>query len=321
MKKMIPFYTAISLLLLGGCASKNKYGAEQFLTEREQKSALANNKPPQYFGFAAYPAQGGIGFRGFARLHPNHQAHMDFEKDRPVIKIRGRYSRITGHALLDFSSPTSWMDYASAQNFGAIFMGMNEDLIPYQGLHSDEVNAYAAVVSQIRIDQLFMENVPLFVRMSIGGLGLHARKIFEPTIDAVFGYDILGLYETIQVNLREGNIIFSTSHPYTPNEDLLMSKARIRLVKGYGLCVEGAIYGQSTPIVLDLAGEYHFARGDKKVNQTKQVSIGDVVYRQVPTEFMPDREGLPRAGRKMLENYIITICPSQGFVYFERFPE
>lgn len=321
MKILMPFYAAVALFLLVGCASKNKYGEEKFLTEREQKAALAKTKPPQYFGFAAFPARGGIDFRGSARLHPNHQAEMDFENNKPVIKIRGRSKRFSGFALLDFSSPTSWMEFSAASDNGAIFMGMNEDVIPYQGTFSGDVNAYAAVVSQLRIDQLFMENVPLFVRMSVGGLGPYARNIFEPTIDTVFGYDILGLYETIQLNMRDGNVILSTSHPYTPNEDLLMSKARIKNVPGYGLCIDGTIYGQSTPIVLDVAGDFHFARSDKKVSQTKQVSLGDVVYRKVPTVLLPPESPLPRAGRLMLERYIITVCPTQGFVYFERFPE
>ena len=321
MKKLIPFYAVFALLLLAGCASKNKYGEERFLTEREQKAALAKTKSPQYFGYAAFPVQGGIDYRGYARLHPNHQAEMDFEKNKPVIKVSGRTSRVSGHALLDFSSASSWMEFSAANDFGAVFMGMNEDVIPYRGQYSTDVKAYAAVVSQMRIDQLYMENIPLYVRMSVGGLGPFSRNIFDPTVDTVLGYDILGLYETIQMNLRDGKVILSSSHPYTPNEDLLMSKARIKNIQGYGLCVEGAIFGQTTPIVLDMAGEYHFARGDKKVSQTKQVSIGDVVYRKLPTMMLPNAGGLPRAGRKMLEKYIITVCPSQGFVYFERFPE
>ena len=76
-----------------------------------------------------------------------------------------------------------------------------------------------------------------------------------------------------------------------------------------------------TPIILDVAGDYHFARGDVKVSSTKQVSMGDVVYRKVPTLLLPINHSPPRAGRKMLEKYIVTICPKAGVVYFERFPE
>ena len=321
MKKQIPIYCALTTLLLTGCASKNKYGEERFLSEREQKSALAKTKSPQYYGFHVFPVQGGIEYRGAARLHPNHQTDADFEKGQPVIKFRGKSSRLNGHALLDLSSPASWMEFSTASDFGATFMGMDEDVIPYRGNYAGDVKAYAAVVSQIRIDNLFMESIPLYVRMSIGGLGPFSRGIFEPNIDTVFGYDILGLYETLQFDLRDEHVVLSSSHSYSPQEDLLMSAARIVPVQGYGLTVEGAIFGEATPIVLDIAGDYHFMRGDKNVSQTKQVSIGDIVYRKVPTLPLPIDTALPRAGRRMLEKYIITVCPRQGYVYFEQYPE
>lgn len=321
MNKLIPIYCASAMLLLSGCASKNSHGEETFLSEREQKSALAKTKSPQYFGFQAFPVQDGIDYRGFARLHPNHQTEADFAKGQPTIKFRGKSSRLNGYALLDFSSPASWMEFSTANEFGATYMGMNEDVIPYRGNYSGDVKAYAAVISQIRIDNLFMENIPLFVRMSRGGLGPFARGIFEPNIDAVFGYDILGLYETIQLDLRKGHVNLSSSHPYSPNEDLLMSQARIVPVQGYGLAVEGAIFGVDTPIVLDIAGDFHFMRGDKNVRETKQISIGQIVYRKVPTLPLPISSALPRAGRRMLEKYIITVCPQQGYVYFEQYVE
>lgn len=321
MKKQTPIYCAFALLLLAGCASSNQHGEERFLSEREQKAALAKTKSPQYYGFQVFPVQGGIDFRGYARLHPNHQAEMNFKKNQPVIEIQGKSKRISGLALLDFSSPTSWMEFSTASEFGATFLGMNDDVIPYKGQFSGDVNAYAAVVSQIRIDQLFMESIPLYVRMSTGGLGPFSRTIFDPKIDAVLGYDILGLYETIQLDLRGEKVVFSSSHPYAPHEELLMAQARIIPVKGYGLAVEGAIFGESTPIVLDIVGDYHFMQGNSNMGQTKQVSIGEIVYRKVPTLPLPIKGALPRAGRRMLEDYIITVCPRQGVVFFERYAE
>lgn len=312
----------LSAALFSGCASKKNYGEEEFLTEREQKQALARVKPPQYFGFNAFPAQGGIGFQGQVRLHPNHQAEMKFSDGVPVIDFRGRSPRMKGkNALIDPSSPTTWMEYATAEKLEATFMGMNEDYIPYRGAFDGGVKAYAAVVSQIRFDQLFMENVPVYVRMSRGALGPFARNIFDPPVHMAVGYDILSQFETIQISLRNDLVILSSSHPYEPHEDLLMSKTRIKTVPGYGLCLDGAIYGQNTPVVLDLAGDFSLTRSDKKVAQTKQVSLGDLVFRKVPTTHFPYQNALPRVGRKLLEPYLITICPGQGFVYFERYPE
>ncbi|MDF7809305.1 hypothetical protein P4E94_17805 [Pontiellaceae bacterium B12219] len=322
MKKLLPLSFLLSVILLSGCTSGRNYGEEEFLTEREQKAALAKTKSPAYFGYNAFPAQGGIGFRGTARLHPNHQAELDFIEQRvPVIKIAGRANRLKANALLDFSASSSMMEFSIAEEFGAVFMGMKDDLVPYQGVFSGDVNAYAAVINQFRFDQLFVEDIPLYVRMSRGSLGPFARTIFDPHVDVSFGYDLLGLFETIQLNLRDGKVIFSSSHRYAPHEDLLMSTTKILNAPGYGLVVEGAIFGEATPIVLDPAGNYHFMRGDVNVAQTKQVSLGDVVYRKVPTTLLPIKMALPRAGRLMLEDYIITICPTQGVVYFERFPE
>lgn len=312
---------AVLLALMTGCASKNKYGEERFLSEREQKTALAKTKTPQYFGFNAFPMSDGIGFSGTARLHPNHIATMKFQgKGIPVIKVEGRASRMKCNALIDTSSATTFMDFSTANEFEATFMGMGEDVIPYRGIQDKTVNSYAAVVSRLRVDQLFIENIPIYVRMSEGALGPIARGIFEPNPTLSIGYDLLSLFETIRINLQDNTIILTSTHAHKPSDSLLMSKARILSRKGYGLVVDGAIFGEPTPIVIDLAGDYYFIRSDKNVTETKQVSMGEVVYRKVPTMYLPVKDALPRVGRKMLEKYAITICPSQQTVFFEQYP-
>ena len=100
-----------------------------------------------------------------------------------------------------------------------------------------------------------------------------------------------------------------------------MATAKIKRQQSFGLAVEGAIFGKPTPIILDVAGDYNFARGDVKVSVTKQVSIGDIVYRKVPTLLLPVNSSPQRAGRKMLENYIVTVCGKKGVVYFEQVPQ
>ena len=323
---MIPrliFLPMCGLLLLSGCASNDKILDEEFLTEREQKAAVAKTKMPQYFGFAAFPTKNGVGFRGEMRLHPNHMTSADFVKgDVPIIEMRGRASRDKMNVLLDLGSESSWLEFSSAERFNASFIGLNDTPIRYLGAYNTgRVNAFAGVITQLRIDQLFMENVPFYIRMARNSLGPLARGVLTPRIDAVLGYDNLKTFEYIQFNLLSGQVAFSASTPYIPHEELIMSEAPIRNISGHGLAIDGAIYGQPTPIVLDMVGDYHFARGDVKVASTKQVSLGDVVHRQVPTLLLPVSGQPPRAGRKMLENYIITICPRQRVVYFERMPE
>lgn len=313
----------LATLFLSGCSSTPKLSKiEDPLSEREQKTALADFKAPQYFNFSAHRMGNGIAMMGEARLHPNQSATAKFStKGVPAINMRGRSARMKMNALLDPSSPSTWLEFNTSQDFEAAFMGMEDLNIPYRGGYNTGLSTgYAAVISQFRIDQLFIESCPLYVRMSRNSLGPLARGITDPSIDAVLGYDLLKTFEYIQYNFFDNIINFSSSSPYTPHQDLLMSTARIVNKPNFGLLVEGAIFGQSTPIVLDFAGDYHFARGDVNVSSTKQVSMGDLVYRNVPTVPLPFNSSPPRAGRKMLEKYIVTVCSKAGVVYFERMP-
>lgn len=310
-------------LMLTGCQTPDKPRAEIPISQARQEIYLTDPKPPQEFGFSVYRMQDGITYAGNGRLHPQHFTSAKMLKDNiPVIKIRGKAARNKMKALIDFSSATSWLEFATAQKFDAPFLGINGMVIPYRGSYNTGgQNAYAGVIRQLRIDNLFIENTPFYIRMAIDSLGPLARGIHVPHVDAVLGYDNLREFEYIQVNLRNGTINFSARIPYVPHDELVMTTAKIVRVPGFGLAIEGAIFGKPTPVILDFAGDYQFARGDAKVNVTKQVRLGDIVFRQVPTLVLEPHVSPPRAGRQMLEPYIITICSAKGLVYFERPPE
>jgi hypothetical protein len=310
-------------LMLSGCLTNDEPQADITMPQMQQNTYLSHAKPPQEFGFSIYRVQDGIAYAGSARLHPRHLASKRMLKNNiPVIKIRGRSKRDTMNVLIDFSSPSSWLEFSTSQDFNASFLGMDDEVIPYRGgYNTGGQNAYAGVITQLRMDNLFMENVPFYIRMASGSLGPLTRGIRAPKIDAVLGYDNLRNFEYIQIDLRNNLIMFSSTIPYIPHEDLLMTTAKIINHTGHGLAIEGAIFGQSTPITLDFAGNFYFARGDVKVSTTKQVSLGDIVFRKVPTLVLPSHNAPPRAGRKMLKPYIITICSPKGLVYFERPPE
>jgi len=308
-------------LVLSGCTS-SKVQSEQPISLERQKTYLEDASPPQQFGFSVHRAQNGITYSGAMRLHPHHLTSVDMLKKVPVIKFRGKSRRNTMKVLLDFGSATSWLEFSTAQEFKVHFMGINNHVIPYRGkINLGGQNAYAGVVTQLRIENLFMENIPFYVRMALNSLGPLARGIQKPEVDAVLGYDNLRVFEYIQIDLRNHRVSFSSDVPYIPHENVLMTTARIINLPGHGLAIEGAIFGDPVPVILDFAGDYHFERGDKKVNKTKQVSLGDIVFRNVPTLVLEPNRSPPRAGRKMLEPYIITICAPKGVVYFERPPE
>ena len=320
--KTIPALFAI--VALSGCSTPgSNSGEEVVLPKTQQNTYLSHAKPPQEFGFSAFPVKDGLAYRGRVRLHPNHLALAKYQKGTlPAVSMSGKAHRQKASVLIDFSSPNSWMEFNTSQDLNAVFLGMDDKNIPYRGgYNTGEADAYAGVVRQMRIKQLFMENIPFYIRMAMNSLGPLARGIQTPHIDAVLGYDNLSAFEYIQLDPDAEVIRFSSTAPYTPHEDLLMAKVRIVNSPNHGLAVEGAIFGEPTPIVLDFAGDYHFARGDVKVHSTKQVSLGDVVYRKVPTLLLPLHNAPPRAGRKMLDKYIVTICNREGMVYFERIPK
>ena len=312
----------LTIATLSGCLTATQQD-EYILSQVQQEPYLANTRMPQQFGFTIFPIKDGIDFNGAARLHPNHLTRADFAKGGvPVIKMQGHSRREKLNVLLDLSAPSSWLELGKSQEFNAMFLGVDDLHFPYRGnYNTGQAAAYAGVVTQMRVDHLIIEDIPFYIRMAKNSLGPLARGIQVPQVDAVLGYDNLRSFEYIQFDLINNQVTFSSSRPYVPNEKRMMTEAKIVGQRNYGLAVEGALFGKATPILLDFAGDYHLARGDVKVNTTRQVSMGDLVVRQVPTMLLPTHNSPPRVGRKLLGQYTITICNKQGVVYFERPPE
>jgi hypothetical protein len=310
-------------LLMGCQTGKDEMPEDRPLSDKQKDSALTRTRPPQQFGFSVFAIERGITFGGRGRLHPNHFTTAEMiEEQIPVLSMRGRSKRSTLNALIDTSSPVSWMEFSTSKAFNAYFMSVNEQLLPYLGgYNTGGIDAFAAVVTQLRIDNLFIENVPFYVRMSSGSLGPLARGIYDPQVDAVIGYDNLKAFEYVQFNLRDSKISFSATTPYSPMEGIQTEAAVIERLPGHGLAVEGIIDGISTPVLLDLAGDFSFARGDVDVATTRSIEVGDLAFEDTPTLLLPVQNIPPRVGRELLAPYVITICNKEGLVYFEKLPE
>lgn len=312
----------LSILVLAGCRTPSGKPADKPLSKTQQESYLARAKPPQQFGFSIYAVDDGMAYAGHGRLHPNHFTSAEMIKENiPVISMRGRSPRNTLNALVDTSSPVSWMEFSVSQEFSAHFMGINQQVIPYRGsLNTGGIRAFAGVITQMRIDNLFIENMPFYIRMSSGSLGPLARGIRKPRVDAIVGYDNLRNFEYIQFDPYNNTISFSATTPYVPSESLPCEVVRIVKATKYGLAVEGEIDGQPTPMVLDFAGDFSLARGDVKVSTTREMRIGEMEFNDVPTLVLPVHAAPPRLGRKLLTPYLVTICNKKGVVYFEKLP-
>ena len=322
-------YTQIALftiatIFLFACQSGSKEDSKQKdrpIPVETQKDYLAKTMPPQQFGLQIYRVgQNGIAYTGRVHLHPNHFSTAKMlEDDIPLIKMTGRASREKFHALIDPSSPISWMEFSTSRKVRAHFLGIDDLVIPYRGSYNTGgVDAYAAVVDQVHIETLFMECLPLYIRMSIGSLGPLARGIIKPQVDAIIGYDNLQAFEYIQFNFPNRSLTFSSDTPYKPKKSPRLFSAKILSAKNYGLVVKGTINDEPAPIILDLCANYHFARGDLRVTSTPAVGLGDLELLDLPTLLLPRNNAPARIGRKELSNYLVTVCPKLGVVYFEK---
>ena len=182
------------LALFSGCkTTSDDESGDKLMTEKEIKAAVGKTRMPQYYGFSAFPVNNGVEFRGEARLHPNHLSSCDFIDDIPAIEVRGKAKRLKLNALVDTSSPSSWIEYSTAEEFGVSFLGMNGSPFPYRGgYNTGGASAFGGVISQLRFDQLFVENAPMYVRMSRGSLGPLARGIISPKVTTLFFMILLG---------------------------------------------------------------------------------------------------------------------------------
>jgi len=323
----LPFLALATLLLAGSAAAKKKKAPKDSpLPKTQQEHFLSKTTMPQQFGYSIYRVRGGgIGCSGEAHLHPNHKVSVKFlEKGIPAIKIQGSSRRNKVNVLLDTSSPLSWIEFSASQKLSVYFLGIDGKAIPYRGSYNTGgVNAYLGAVKQMRIDQLFMESVPFYVRMSMGSLGPLARGIKEPEIDAIMGYDNLRTFEYIQFDLKNNTVAFSSTTPFDPpsEEENGVYSAKIIPSRSYGLVVEGTVNDEKSPMIIDLAGNFGFARGDIKVAVTPAIELGSLEILEAPTLVLPLHDSPPRVGRKLLEPYLITICNKKGLVYFEKLSE
>ncbi|MCF7849501.1 MAG: hypothetical protein K9M45_11680 [Kiritimatiellales bacterium] len=312
-------YATVLCTAFTGCQS-SKYGKEVMLAPSHELELLEKTVLPQSYGMQIVRVRNGITYMGSARVHPNHMAALDLlEKGVPAVKVRGSASAASANALMDISSPNSWIEAKTSTEMKAKVLGINEMVMPYRGgLNTGGANAYAAVISRLRFNKFYIENVPIYIRMAKGSLGPQARGITDPDIHMVVGYDCIRNFEYIQYDLASNKIRLSASIEYEPMKDRLLTTATISKSSRFGCAVEGAIYGQPTTIILDPAGDYTFARADYTGAVTKQISIGDVVVRNIQTFPLPSAAAPPRIGRRVLENYLVTVCPRKGVVYFER---
>ena len=156
-----------------------------------------------------------------------------------------------------------------------------------------------------------------FGNQILNGQVMSRVRNLRATLVTKFLNDCLQLFSAVQFDFLNNTIRLATSQPFTPNESWLISQVPIVKQPNVGLAIEGAIFGKTMPIVLDLAGDYTLANPTGDKTPARQLSFGDLVFRQVSQIPLPPN-ALPRVGRNLFVGLIVTICPQDGIVYFER---
>lgn len=305
---LILFTSAV--LLAAGC----KTTETKPVTWNEQQGYMAKVKNPQRFGYSIYQTPAGFDYRGGSRLHPNQAAELSMKAEeplRPVGMLRGKFG-LASPLLFDFTASSSWMEFDLAQTFGAQPVG--EDSAQLVKTPGEEIAGCLSVVPTLRLDQLYIENPLVYVRLANGPLGTVARGIEKPELKAVMGWDLLRMFGRIRLDYPEQKMVLATTETaYVPNPAFLVAK--IPLVKYAGACaVRGAVDGKAGLVLIDPAGDFEVATDGAAAVSSVQLGAG-LIFSAPAVAKSP---GGTRIGARLLQSYIVTVCPQAGVIYFER---
>lgn len=306
------FFPLLALVLFAGC--KTTESKVRPLSWKQQQAYFATVRDPRIFGLGIYDTPAGVQIRGGGRLHPSQSAVLPVmlpkkETMRPVVGLGGSFG-VEWPVLLDVSSRRSWFEYGVAGKLTARPVGEGRAVLTRGP--DEEVDACLSVTSSLRLDQLFIENPLVYVRMAEGPLGVVARDIVDPEPKAVIGWDILGKFEQIRLLYSIRQIVLLTTDPFVSDPSLLVMS--MPLVAHAGLCaVRGSIDGKDALILIDPAGDFEVATDDGAA--VSSIQLGGL---NLDSPGVATSPGGTRIGARLLQKYDVTICPQAGVIYFEK---
>ena len=310
MKTTVRILFTSAVLLAAGC----KTTETKPVAWKAQQAYMAQVKDPRRFGYSIYQTPAGIEYRDGCRLHPNQTAGLSMKAEeplRPVVTLRGKFG-LEAPLLFDFTALSSWIEFDLAQTFGA--QPVSESSAQLVKLRGEEIAGCLSVVPTLRLDQLYIENPLVYVRMANGPLGTVARGIEKPELKGVMGWDILKKFGQLQLNYAGKRMVLSTTEAaYVPNPALLVAK--IPLVKYAGACaVRGTVDGKAGLILIDPAGDFEVAADGAAAVSSVQLDAG-LIFSAPAVSNSP---GGTRIGARLLQSYTVTVCPQAGAIYFEK---
>lgn len=318
-----PLILCLSLLLFSsGCVTAPTREVEP-LTARELQAFFDDVQDARSFWLTQYESERGPVFRGGHRLHTDKYARLEFplQHDLPAPSL-GMQIRQTGDrpALIDTSSRVSWMEYGLAINGGLIPIGP-PPIRRWPEHVEDPVPGFLSVASNLRIGDLRMDAALFYVKGAHGPLEKLYREKDQLAAPVVLGCEFIHAFHFFQIDFYNRMVFLSTTNPYQPDENRLI--AEVPLQDYYGtIAVEGEMDGVSTPFLLDSLGSYGIASTLYEGETVRQVSIGDLVLRNVAHTPMDQLNlgdtDFPRIGLEILQNYVVTFDNRRRRIYFEK---
>lgn len=258
------------------------------------------------------------------RPRPGHDAVAVFlspdYSQLPLIEgmLDGRPARF----LVDPTSPANWTSLDRALQFRLVPLG--PPLVYGVPEHVPDASRGAlCAASTLIVDLLPVDAVLFYARPLRGSLWPLCRSADARDADAVLGWSFLRAFERVQWDFPARRIVLSSrrfAEEQSAPEPVL---TRLPLEPGFNsLVVKGTIEGQTCLLLLDLAGDFELAMTTPPATPVRQVTIGDVVLRELRAVGLDDLGlGFPdlvRVGIKALGRYVIVLDNHRNEVRIER---
>ena len=323
-KHFIPVAITVCTVMLGAAlltaCSTTRLQSSEMLSSQEKAGMLKRAKPPQVYGLTAYASDQGAIFAGAFRQHQGHATRIQFSSDKnstaPVLGINGGKTLM----LIDSAAAESWVTLESAVRLRVAPMAAPNSFEKLPRHVYDTVGGFAGVLSKITLEKLHVESAVLYIRNARGPLDALTRWERTPYLDGVLGSDFLRSFEFVRISLRGRYMVFSATDPYPDSGNRLAVLPLIDLQGG--LAAEVMIDGEKAVAMIDIAGDYELALENPTTRRVRQLSLGDVVFRQVEVDSAFDQgfgfTSPPRIGRQLLERYDIVISDRGRQLIIER---
>ncbi len=312
---MVRIVSAAAAAALAGCVSGAPRGDAVPMTQSEVDGALRDARDPRTFFLTVYQDEDANPvFVGGNRQNLDRVASLDFapigEKPLPVVEVRAGDAERACWALTDTTSPASWTGLQGARRLGLVPLGNPVYMAtPYHVV--DEVPGYLCVLPSLALEGgLRVDNALFYARSAKGPLWPLSRDPGAARVRFVLGMDILRSFSYVQWDFPSRRLVLSSVRPYRPDPRSVLALVPLETSTG-ALTVRGVVAGREQTVLIDLAGDYDLAVEKPPLGLVRQVSVGDLVLRQlrsVPTREMGFgfREHA-RLGLGVLARYRVTV--------------